>query len=443
MRIFISLQGQKVIIALVLGLALIQLSLSLVNAVGPGDLDETFNGTGIITTTISGENVNGTSIAVQSDGKIVVSGNGPPLKSNFILVRYNTNGDLDETFNLSGKVVAPIGTGLGFGSDIAIQSDGKIVVAGTDEYAFGKYQIATIRFDKNGQVDTTFGNNGIVNASDSTGVAVGNAVAVQSDDKILVAGRIFANLTIIRYTITGTLDTTFNSSGIVTTNFNSIDARDIAYQNNKIVTVGGLSNNDQLDYAVMRYNIDGNVDNAFGINGLISTSVVATGESDIGYHGVAIQPDDKIVTVGEGRDQNGRPTLVLARYTNEGQLDPEFNAGKVITTALEAGAAGAKVVLQVDGKIIVVGVAIEEGVSKLLIARYNKDGSLDTSFGNNGIVTTTNDGKGITGRAVTIQEDGKIVATGFERTLTVVRYLGGTIQTLYLPVILKQEQTNE
>lgn len=413
------------------------MSISIVFALGPGDLDKSFNNSGVVTTTIKGENIVGTSVAIQPDGKIVVSGHRQdPTQGNFIVARYDVDGRLDSTFNLSGTVVAPIGDDLGLGSAVAIQSNGKIVVAGTDSYSSGKYQIAAVRFDQNGNLDTHFGNTGILTTSISNGNDFGYALAIQPDDKILVAGRIIGNLAVFRYTVTGTLDTTFNGSGIVTSDI-GIEAYDIAFQNDKIIAVGVSYDGGESDYLVVRYNANGDLDTSFNGNGIVTTSIT-TNTDDLGYYGVAIQPDDKIVATGEGRDQAGNLIIVLARYDVDGNLDLDFNNGNVVTTSVGSGVVGAKVAVQDDGKIVVAGTCIEGGQYKFVVVRYNSDGSLDTEFGGDGVVTTAIDPKGSVGRAVAIQEDGKIVVTGLGDTLIVVRYLG-IIHNSYLPLILKSE----
>jgi uncharacterized delta-60 repeat protein len=438
MHMFISPCYQKIILSVNLVLVLILVSISIVFALGPGDLDRTFNNSGIVRTTINGENIVGTSVAIQPDGKILVSGHRQdPTQSNFIVARYEVDGRLDSTFSLSGTVVAPIGQDFGLGSQAAIQSNGKIVVAGTDSYDSGKFQIAAVRFDQHGNLDTNFGNTGILTTSTSNGNDFGYALTIQPDDKILVAGRILTDVAIARYTMTGTLDTTFKGSGIVTTTNGPTEAYDIAFQNDRIVAVGVSVDGSESDYLVVRYDADGNLDTGFNGNGIVTTSV-ATGTDDVSYYGVAIQPDDKIVATGEGRDNNGDPVIVLARYNDDGTLDPDFNGAKVVTTSVGSGVAGAKIAIQDDGEIVVAGTCIEEGQSKFVVVRYNSDGSLDTEFGNDGFITTAIDSNGSVGRAVALQDDGKIVVTGFGDTMIVVRYLG-TIHNAYLPVILKSE----
>ena len=414
-----------------------------VYASDPGDLDTTFNGTGIVTTTINGDEAVGTSVAIQPDGNIVVAGNlNRSTDNNFVLVRYENDGSLDVTFNTTGTVVAPIGDGFGFGPSVGLQSDGKIVVAGSDAFGAGGSQFATVRYNADGSLDTTFNNSGVVTTSISSGSDFGSAVAIQPDNKILVAGRVKGDIGLVRYTITGTLDTTFNGSGVVTTSINDGGGEGyaVALQPDDKILVAGVSIvGGNSDFAVIRYNSDGSLDTTFDSTGIVTTSV-SNGEDDKGYYGIALQTDGKVVVAGEGRDSGDVPIIVVARYNQNGSLDTIFNGTGIITTSIGSGAAAADVAIQPNGKIVVVGVGVTGGNSNLAVVRYNVDGSLDSSFGGTGIITTTING-GDVGRSVAIQPDGKIVVAGLtyddgNASIVAVRYIGELIPC-YLPIILR------
>ena len=187
----------------------------------PGDLDLTFGGTGKVTTTVgTNSSATGQGVAVQSDGKIVVAGSSQNsgFNDDFAVVRYNADGSLDTSFNGTGKVTTPIGTSDDFGYSVAMQSDGKIVVAGY--VALNGQDFGVVRYNTNGSLDTTFGGTGKV-TTDFGGFDIGQSVAVQSDGKIVVAGSSGStsgsNFALARYTANGILDTTFNSTGKVTT----------------------------------------------------------------------------------------------------------------------------------------------------------------------------------------------------------------------------------
>jgi uncharacterized delta-60 repeat protein len=428
-----------------LGAMLTLISFATVSASGPGDLDTTFNHTGVVTTTLDGKNIQGTSVAIQPDGKILVAGNSKyPEKQNFVLARYQPDGQMDTTFNFTGMVTAPLGNGYLFGSDVAIQSDGKIIVAGTDDFQSGKFQIAAVRYEPNGSLDPIFGNGGVLTTSilKSNGNDFGNAVALQPDDKILIAGRLYTESVVLRYTVTGTLDSTFNGNGIVTNAIGQLsEGFDLIATNNKIVMVGVLEESES-NFLITRHDMNGNLDSSFNGSGIVTTSIKA-GTDDLGFISVAIQPDNKIVAVGESSDANNSPVIALMRYNDNGSLDTDFNETGIVTTSVGSGIAGADVALQSDGKIVVVGTCVEAGKIKFAIIRYNSDGSLDSDFGNGGVVTSLFEASGNTGRAVAIQNDGKIVAAGFGKTMTVARYLDQSYPDFYyFPVIFKSASSH-
>jgi len=434
----------KPLISVFLGIAIASLSLTVISASGSGDLDTTFNHTGVVTTTVNGNNILGTSVAIQSDGKILVAGYfEDPNNQNFVLARYQSDGRLDTDFNLTGIVSASVGNGYWFGSDVAIQSDGKIVIAGTDDSTSGKFQIAAVRYEQNGNLDPTFGYGGVLTTSVSNGTDFGYAVAIQPDDKILIAGRLYLESAILRYTVTGTLDSTFNGSGIVTNAISFGEGFDLVANDNKIIVVGVSFEGDVSDFLVIRYDINGNLDSLFNNNGIVTTSISGS-MGDLGFVSVAIQPDHKIVATGESSGANHSPVIAVVRYNSDGSLDTEFNGTGIVTTSIGSGVSPTEVVIQNDGKIVVVGTCIEAGEYKFAIVRYNSDGSLDTNFGNGGIVTSNFETNENTGRAVAIQDDGKIVVAGFGNTMTVVRYLDKNYpHTYYFPVIFKSPPVNQ
>lgn len=186
------------------------------NAAG-GDLDITFDADGKVTTADTGD---GYAIVQQADGKIIMVGGSFSFGTVFSMVRYDLDGSLDTSFGVSGRVTTDFGTSTK-ATSIALQSDGKIVVAGTSGGDF-----AVARYKTDGGLDTSFSGDGVLTTNtDSLGgnfsTAAGNAVAIQSDGKIVVAGSIqngseLQDFALVRYTSVGVLDTTFDGDGFVT-----------------------------------------------------------------------------------------------------------------------------------------------------------------------------------------------------------------------------------
>lgn len=419
-------------------------------ASSPGDLDTTFNGTGIVTTSITNADIYGTAVVIQPDSKILVGGYG--VSEKLTVIRYNDDGTLDTAFGTNGIATAPVGSiDVGVGNLVALDTENKVIIAGTDGFGPTTYYLTAVRYTSNGQLDPSFGTNGVVTTSFSGGPAFGSAVTVQPDNKAVIAGRINTDLALVRYTVTGTLDTSFNGSGVVTTTIGNklSESADLVIQDDgKIVVAGAWADGSSSDFLVARYHSNGSLDTSFNGSGIVTTSLT-TGQDDIIYYGIAMQDDDKIVAVGEGRHA-GAEIIVVARYQQNGNLDDTFNGTGVVTTSIGMGAAAADVAIQSNGKILVAGVARENGLINVALVRYSSDGKPDATFGNTGVITTSiSNDNSVIGRGTTIQPDGKIVVTGFtdgsdgKRDVAVMRYIGDTYSigdsySTYIPLILKQ-----
>jgi uncharacterized delta-60 repeat protein len=267
-----------------------------------------------------------------------------------------------------------------------------------------------------GDLDTTFDGDGKVTTDFGVNSGRAFSVAIQSDGKIVVAGGSNSDFALARYNSNGSLDTTFDGDGVVTTDFgNSDTAFSVAIQSDGKIVVAGFSFNGRNgDFALARYNSDGGVDYSFGSGGKVATDF--SGDYD-GAFSVAIQRDGKIVVAG-GSDHNGSIRLhdfALARYDSNGILDPTFGSGGKVTTDFGGNDEGAKsVAIQSDGKIVVAGHSGNVGSNNYFaLTRYESNGSLDTTFDGDGKVTTDFGSGFDRAYGVAIQSDGKIVVAGF------------------------------
>ena len=269
---------------------------------------------------------------------------------------------LDTSFSDDGKVIVSFSAGNDVGSGIAVQSDDKIVVVGTRDNGSGSSEFAVARFNIDGSLDPSFDGDGMVTTSFSAGDDVGSGIAVQSDDKIVVVG------------------TRDNGSG-------------------------------SSEFAVARFNIDGSPDPSFDGDGKVTTSFSAG--DDVGS-GISVQPDDKIVVVGTRDDGSGSSLLAVARFNLDGSLDPSFSDDGRLTTSFTAGYdVGSGIAVLSDGKIAVVGTSNDLSTTWFAVARYNVDGSLDSSFLFDGTVITKFSFAGDDiGSGIAIQSDDKIVVAG-------------------------------
>jgi uncharacterized delta-60 repeat protein len=374
-----------------------------------GDLDPTFGSGGLVTTVIGSTDDDARAVVIQSDGKIVATGNGG--HHDFALARYNTDGTLDASFGSDGMVTTNPGSEYYYAYAMAIQSDGKIVAAGqaTNDFILARY-------NSDGTLDVSFGSDGIVMTDFRGGVDEAFAVAIQNDGKIVAAGSVQIGFALARYNSNGTLDTSFGDGGKVTTGFGGWNdyASAVAIQSDGKIVAAGQA--EVYGFALARYNSDGTLDASFGNGGKVTTGFESV---DSGAYAVAIQSDGKIVAAGHAQIA-GPWDFALARYNSDGTLDATFGNGGKVTTDFEGWYDIAySVAVQSDGKIVAAGIeSVEGNWEDFALARYNSDGTLDASFGDRGMVTTRFGDKNDYAYSVAIQSDGKIVAAGYARVGT-------------------------
>ncbi len=384
------------------------LLLSIFSQAQNGSLDLSFGNAGKVITDVG--NIDGASaVAIQSDGKILVAGgSNNAMNDDFALVRYNTNGTLDNLFGNGGIVITDIDSSETAYS-MAIQPNGKIILAGK----IVNHDFALVRYNNDGTLDNSFGNNGKLITDISGSANLQPAIAIQSDGKILLASRVYMfngnDIVLIRYNTDGTLDNTFANGGIQTTDIagNDDGGYSVALQTDgKIVVCGYCVSGANTHVAVIRYNTDGTLDNAFGTGGIQTT---ACGIVAIGYS-VTIQSDGKVVVGGETMSAFPDRDFLLLRYNTNGTLDNTFGNGGITISLNDSLDSGRSIAIQSDGKILFGG-RTKTIDSDFRLDCYNADGTPDITFGNGGTVVT--DISGIeSGLSIAIQGDGKIVMAG-------------------------------
>jgi uncharacterized delta-60 repeat protein len=378
-------------------------------AAPPGDLDTTFDGDGKVTTDFAGDFDEAWGLAIQGDGKIVAAGYSG---NDFGLARYSSNGSLDPTFDGDGKTTTDFAGQFDQARAVAIHGDGRITAAGFAwDVSGASVHFALARYNPDGSLDTTFDTDGKV----VTDVAAGEdeqgfAMAIQGNGKIVVAGRTSSDFALARYNADGSLDTTFDGDGKVTTDFAGApdEAWGLAIQGDgKIVAAGYTGGFGTYDFALARYNADGSLDATFDGDGKVTTDFAGNDNLALG---MALQGDGKIVAAGVAISADF--DTALARYNVDGSLDPTFDGdGRVTTDFAGSDDEAFGVAIQGDGRIVAVGLALFNATYEFALARYRTDGSLDPTFSGDGKVLTPfgNDDQAL---AVAIQGDRKIVAAG-------------------------------
>ncbi|MGW8761625.1 calcium-binding protein [Streptomyces sp. NPDC055815] len=321
-------------------------------------------------------------------------------------------GDLDPTFGTGGRVTTPI-TGYAEGHDIARQGDGKLVVVGASEAGF-----ALARYTTDGHLDSTFGVGGTTTSAFEGGAASANAVAIQpSDGKIVVVGttEVIAEegggccfFSVARYHTDGTLDTDFGNGGLVRIDEfgGSADGADIAVQpDGRIIAAGKPGGS---GFALVRLDAGGNLDPSLGGDGTVVAGFTPTSPQDAGgiARSMALQPDGKIVAVGYVGSTAF--DIGVARYNGNGTLDTAFSGDGMVTADFGSTEFGEAVAVQPDGKILAAG----SGGAGFALLRYNSDGTPDTGFGTAGRTSVNAPGDGGIAYAMALQQNGKIVLAG-------------------------------
>jgi uncharacterized delta-60 repeat protein len=395
----------------------------------PGTLDPTWAasggtpGAGRLLTSVGPSIDIAYAMAVQVDGKIVMAGECNSQSRNaFCALRYNTDGTLDTSFNGSGTVLTLLGDSSASAKAVAIQPDGKIVLAGVC-FSGGGFRFCALRYNADGSVDGGFGTGGSVITAVAPIFSHAYAIAIQSDGKIVLAGACATStfgindFCVARYNVNGTPDNGFNGSGKVVTPMNAnttSHAKAMAIQaDGKIVLAGGCAPANSRSYAcAARYNVDGTLDVEFvAFPSSPTPGRVFLPLDTAAANAVAIQADGRIVfvascTVGVNSQ------FCAARVNANGDIDNRFGDRGIATTYFRGLDFATSIALQTDGKIVIAGNCSDGTDRDFCALRYHMSGVLDSEFNDIGLVTTAIGGGNDQANAVAIQTDGKIVLAG-------------------------------
>jgi len=383
----------------------------------PGQLDATFNTTGKVTTHIAGYNVDNSGLLIQEDGKILVCGTAETTTNarDMVIARYSSNGHLDSSFNQTGILVIDVLGKIDYCYAMALQQDGKILLTGIATLLTNERKTVIIRLLEDGSFDDTFGNNGMAFNLPDHNAENPKAIMSLADGKIIVAGSIEANLAnpicaVFKYNDDGTSDQNFGIQGLamatVPGGYNP--SFGIVQPDGKIIT-GGFLLGLNTEIIMLRFSPQGIIDSTFGTNGIVQTAY--PNETHFGYS-IILQPDHKILMV-DGITHGTKRDFCMLRYTENGDLDSTFGSnGRVVTAMSGVSNTAHAISLQDDQKILLAGFSGIKPHHDIAIARYNSNGSLDLDFGASGKVISD---FGLDDLAFTmaIQADKKIVVAGF------------------------------
>lgn len=377
-----------------------------------GTLDPTFNGVGYVSTSAS-FNIDGArAIAIQPDGKILVAGEAVvTVNSDFAVLRYNADGTLDQTFGTGGIATTPVLNIHDRARAMALRPTGEIILAG-ESTTTSTDEVALAQFTSNGVLDPTFGNAGIASFDLGSNDVV-HAAALQPDGKLVCVGVSAPNNMLARFLPDGTLDPTFNGTGALVDPLPGSTGgthRDVALQaDGKIVAVGQAVIGGSSTWVVVRYNTDGSLDTGFGTGGVVTTEFGPQTFWPEAAMAVDLYADGRIMVAGHA-DYN--TTYAFARYLSDGTLDTQFGNGGTTTLDISQNAdIPEDVLLQPDGSILVCGTSIIGSTSRQVVARLLDNGDPDLSWDGVGY-TALIVNNGLSGAEMALQSDLKLVVTG-------------------------------
>ncbi len=409
-------------IAAVLGVALA--SMSTAAHAAAGDLDPAFGNGGVQTLPFANSYAYADEVARQADGKIVVLGTAHSsvgILSDFALVRLLSDGSLDTTFGDEGRVTTDFDGRYDEGLALALQSDGKIVAAGSSTGV-----VAVARYLPDGSLDPTFNNDGRL-LLDLGVEARARDLAIQGNGKIVVAIDDGWTFSVARLSRTGTLNKAFGDGGIASEDFSAdssdgvravaLDSAGGILLGGLVVPVGGTTHD---DWGLARFNRrSGALDTGFGDGGLTTTDFAGSGPDVL--EDLVVQPDGMIVAAGESSEEPGDfdqlSDVTVARYDAQGVLDPEFgDDGWVRTDLGSVFDTGRSVALGADGTIVVASDVYEDANAQAAAVRYTAGGVLDATFGD-GVAVVDTPSSSDQAFGVIVQPNGRIVIAGSHATV--------------------------
>ncbi len=319
-----------------------------------GSPDASFGTTGKVSFEI-GNQENVMALAVQPDGKILAAGYYIGTDGHYAVLRFNPDGSLDNTFGSGG--IDTFSFFEGMARSMVVQTDGKILLGGTDYTGNSSSHI--MRLNTDGSVDSTFGINGRMRYQLGPADSDIFKLILQTDGKIIACGYVRQSndyrMSVARINVAGTIDSAFGTNGLAVADSGNSFGYAVALQaDGKILAVGEGSNGVNDDALIMRWNADGSLDNSFGVNGRLQFPV-STQEDEI--RGVAVDTSGKILVGGTTRIPTNYMNAFVARLNSDGSFDNSFGTSGIAISSLN-GVYGAEIwaaAIQPDNKFLVAG----------------------------------------------------------------------------------------
>ncbi len=395
----------------------------LLNAQKAGTLDKSFGDTGVVMgSTYSGECRN---LLIQTDGKIISTGTGGYNNiGGFLVVRYNKDGSTDLSFGDSGRVATTLSQLGSNGGYSALQPDGKIVVTGIVVLSGVLGQsVALIRYNTDGSLDNSFGNNGTIINDLGSEIEDPSGILIQPDGKIVITGSLHNydegsgpnTIYILRYNTDGSLDAGFAKNGVYKeASLDPLETAGAALQpDGKILLGGDYEFSREHAFFIKRYMPNGTPDNTFSGDG---EATYGFGDAVSHISSIYLQDDGKIVAAGSSYSSSERNNATLVRFNADGSADNSFGTLGLVTTEIAGYSSEIKdITEQTNHKILIAGNKFDSSTkdsAKFTLIRYLENGAIDSSFGTSGI-TITDLGFNEQASSIALQNDNKIVLGGY------------------------------
>lgn len=346
-----------------------------------GSVDPTFNGgLGVAVLPLGNGTEEAVSVVRQPDGKLLLGGYSGSGDYDFIVVRLNADGSPDTAFGTQSVATVAMGSDYDLGRSIALQPDGRILITGLAA-GIGGFQAGVVRLNVDGSLDTTFNGTGKLLVPGSSPMAPHTGVAVQADGKVVMAWTTWngtdPDFAVMRFNADGSADTSFSGDGladIVAPGAEALFAGLAVQQDGKILLAGSTQTGMEKHLTVLRLNADGTLDTAFNGTGQV---VIPVGTGSSLVYAMALQPDGKILVAGGA--VGSAVDYAVVRLNTDGSLDTSFNqTGKVLVPVRTGNDAAYALSVQPDGKILLLGDG--PGNTGMAVVRLNADGSVDTTF---------------------------------------------------------------
>jgi uncharacterized delta-60 repeat protein len=401
-------------------------------------LDSSFGSNGIVTFSVPGMvSTNGTGIELDANGKYVICGKAAsqvPSVSDFVVLRVNEDGSLDSSFNGSGYTTANV-YDRSFAHDLAIQHDAKILVTGQDfDPELVKENIGILRLNGDGSRDVSFGDSGRV-AINYGWTEEGHTIVQLADGKVLLTGHTDydlpsqsietkkLNIFLARLLADGNPDPSFGVNGFVTLDVNNgssdFSKNMVLSEEGTIICAGATSKSKYQTALLVRFTADGIPDSSFGVNGIAQNIV---GNEGI-YWRIALQPDGRIVAVGQTIFTGLDYDFMVQRFNADGAVDSGFATNGTFTMSLGKKAEKIEdVAIQSDGKIVCAGYSANseanDATGDAVVFRLTAEGDLDESFGSGGVFTQNIVSGFDETKACMLDLEGNIVVAGYAHNQT-------------------------